>query len=142
MAHIQEKYSGLYKPQDLSVDNISSQKMFIDNIDATEGLYLGILNTIHKPVADITALKAVDTTDGTLYTSGITVYVSSVNSIFTFDRLNTETADDINVIAPSTGAGRWILTTRSLLKSVNNKVALSSAKPTNQSTSDFWMRII
>lgn len=33
MAHVQTEHVGLWKPQDLNLDKISSQKMFIDNIN-------------------------------------------------------------------------------------------------------------
>lgn len=64
---------------------------------------------LHPPVADITALKALDTTDPALYPDNWLISVGA-DSTFGFDRESTATADDIDVIAPTTGVGRWIRT--------------------------------
>ena len=50
MAHIQSKLLKLWKPQNLTVDKISSQKMFIDNIDALESFGLSVLKMTDVPV--------------------------------------------------------------------------------------------
>ena len=42
MAHIQTEHVGLWKPQNLSLDKINSQKMFIDNIDILDSRFASI----------------------------------------------------------------------------------------------------
>lgn len=39
MAHIKTSHLGLWKPQDLNLDKISSQKMFIDNINILDNKF-------------------------------------------------------------------------------------------------------
>lgn len=107
MAHIQSKLLKLWKPQNLTVDKISSQKMFIDNIDALESFGLSVLKRTDVPVASITELRAVDTSDTSLYTDGMMIMVKS-NGLYFFNRSSTETDDGKNVIAPTNGGGRWI----------------------------------
>ena len=107
MAHIQGKYVKLWKPQDLTVDKISSQRMFVDNIDALEAFALSVLNRSAIPVASITALRSIDTSDTTVYVDGTTVMVKS-NGLYFFDRGNTTADNGSTIIAPTTGGGRWI----------------------------------
>lgn len=57
------------------------------------------------PAADITALKAIGASarkdnDG--------IYIDSLNAWFTFDSASAATGDDIFVIQPTSGSGRWI----------------------------------
>ena len=107
MAHIQGKHIKLWKPQDLTVDKISSQRMFVDNIDALEAFALSVLNRSAIPVASITALRSIDTSDTTVYVDGTTVMVKS-NGLYFFDRGNTTADNGGTIIAPTTGGGRWI----------------------------------
>lgn len=55
-----------------------------------------------------TELKAIDTTSAVNWPDGITAYVLSVRDYFVLDRSSAATADDITVVAPTTGPGRWI----------------------------------
>lgn len=107
MAHIQSKYLKLWKPQDLTIDKISSQKMFVDNIDFMESFALSVLRRSNAPVESISALRAIDTSDTTLYTDGMTVMVKS-SGIYFFDRGNLKDDDGKTIIAPTTGGGRWV----------------------------------
>lgn len=59
---------------------------------------------IGTPVADIAALKAIDTT---AYISGTSRTVYGLGS-WQFIQGSTATADDITVVAPTVGTGRWI----------------------------------
>ena len=56
MAHIKSSYVGLWKPQDLTIDKINSQMMFVDNIDALETFGLSLLKNCHAPVTSIDSL--------------------------------------------------------------------------------------
>lgn len=123
MAHILNKYSRLWKPQDLSIDKISSQKMFVDNIDAMEALALSVLKRTNVPVTSISELRAIDTSDTTLYTDGMTIMVKS-NGLYFFDRGNSSADDGKTIIAPTTGGGRWV-SNFSFLGSIAFKDSLS-----------------
>lgn len=61
-------------------------------------------------VADIAALKAVDTTNFGVYANDRDIYVM-VRSIglYRYDLSSTLSGNDSSVIAPTTGSGRWIL---------------------------------
>lgn len=89
------------------MDKISSQKMFVDNIDALESFALSVLKRSSTPVATVDALRAIDTSDTILYSDGMTIMVKSAGLYF-FDRGNTTADDGRNIIAPATGGGRWV----------------------------------
>lgn len=107
MAHIQSLYAKLWKPQNIAVDKINSQMMFIDNIDALEAFALSVLKRSDIPVASLDELRAVNTSDTALYVTGTTIVVKS-HGLYFFDRGNTTADDGKNIIAPSAGGGRWI----------------------------------
>lgn len=107
MAHIQTQYGGLWKPQDLALDKISSQKMFIDNIDFIESFIKEGKQKLHQSVKTIADLKAIDTSDTTLFTTGMLIMVYEIG-IFYFNRNATGT-DSSDIVTPTTGGGRWIL---------------------------------
>lgn len=108
MAHVQTKYGGLWKPQDLSLDKISSQKMFIDNVNAMENVAKVSMQKMHSPVKDLNALRAIDTSDTTLFTTGMLIMVYEIG-MFYFNR-NSTADESFAIIAPTTGGGRWITT--------------------------------
>lgn len=58
----------------------------------------------HRPAANITALKAVNTTS---IVDGEICNVSGLGT-WQFIKASTATADDITVVAPTTGGGRWL----------------------------------
>lgn len=133
MAHIQNLYSKLWKPQDLTIDKISSQRMFIDNIDLLEEFALSVLKRTAIPVASIEALRTIDTSDTTLYSDGMTIMIKS-NGIYFFDRGNTTADNGTTVIAPTNGGGRWIsdtifITNMGMIGNVPN-VATNDQTPT------------
>lgn len=139
MAHIQSELLKLWKPQNLSIDKINSQKMFIDNIDALESFGLSVLKRTSMPVASITELRSIDTSDTSLYTDGMMIMVKS-NGLYFFNRSSTEVDDGKNVIAPTNGGGRWI-SDFSFLGNIAFKNSLSSSdvglgNVTNVSTND------
>ena len=110
MAHIQTQYGGLWKPQDLTLDKISSQKMFIDNIDSMESFIKEGKQKVHPSVKTIADLKAIDTSDTALFTTGMLIMVHEVG-IFCFNRNTTGTSTDSDdIIVPTTGGGEWIST--------------------------------
>ena len=109
MAHIQTTYAQLWKPQDLSIDKISSQKMFVDNINQTENIILSLLQNVHQSVKTLSELRAIDTTDATLFKTGMLIMVHEYG-MYQFNRAST--ADESNaVVKPTIGVGRWITTT-------------------------------
>lgn len=60
-------------------------------------------------VQNIAALKALDTTSATLYPDKLQCYVEDEeNGIFFLDRESTATPDDLLVVQPTIGSGRWI----------------------------------
>ena len=61
-------------------------------------------SSLLDPVSDITALKAVDTTS---ITTVQTVQVTTLG-LYKFQPGSTLTGDDVNVITPTVGTGRWI----------------------------------
>ena len=107
MAHIQTNRLKLWKPQSLIIDKISSQKMFIDNIDLLESFGLSVLNTAHTPVQSIDELRAIDTSDILVFNNGMTILVKS-NGLYFFDRGRTDADDGKLIIAPANGSGRWV----------------------------------
>ena len=106
MAHIQTTILKLWKPQYLNLDKISSQKMFIDNIDELEAFGLSVLKNINAPVSTISELKAIDTSNTSLFTDCKVIMVKS-KGLYYFDRGSTETDNDDTIIAPTNGGGRW-----------------------------------
>jgi hypothetical protein len=62
------------------------------------------LSFIHRPVADITALKAIDTAS---IASGVIANVGALGT-WQFVKASAQAADDITVVQPTTGGGRWI----------------------------------
>lgn len=81
--------------------------MFVDNIDFLESFGLSVLKRSNLPVASISELKAIDTSDTTLYTDGMIIMVKS-NGLYFFDRGNTNADNGNTIIAPTTGGGRWV----------------------------------
>lgn len=110
MAHVQTQYAGLWKPQDLSVDKISSQKMFVDNVNAMEAFALSTSQRIYRSVRELSDLRAINTSDTTLFKTGMLIMVQN-NGIYSFNRDSTADDDNNAVIAPTVGSGRWITTT-------------------------------
>jgi hypothetical protein len=66
---------------------------------------------IFAPVADLTALKNIDTTSASDWPDKWAVYVESLKVFYALDRESTATADDDQVVAPSAGFGRWMRNT-------------------------------
>lgn len=65
-------------------------------------------------VADIAALKAVDTSGFGVYANDRDIYFKiRSGGLYRYDSVSTLTADDYNVVQPTTGSGRWILDTGS-----------------------------
>lgn len=62
-------------------------------------------NVIHPPVANAAALAAIDVTS---YTTGITCVVNGLGT-FIYNSSSSATADNITVIDPTTGPGRWLI---------------------------------
>lgn len=130
----------------MTVRNITKQ------LAATEDLLLGTgtaqqlrggtLQTVNKftvfqPVADLAALKGLDVAK---YAYAVIASASSLS--YYFDSLSTDTADDFNVVAPTNGVGRWILSGRGKATAINladvsaqiNVLAKYEGKPVWDST--------
>lgn len=67
-------------------------------------------SAIFAPVADITALKALDTTSAILFPDKIIINVEA-NGIYRLDRDSTATGDDNRIVEPTVGTGRWFKNT-------------------------------
>lgn len=107
MAHIMTLVSKLWKPSDITVDKISSQKMFVDNIDKIESLFKSILQANGPQVADITTLKAINTSDSNIFVDGHIVNVLG-RGLYQFIRTSSYTADDIDFVSSTVGGGMWV----------------------------------
>ena len=125
MAHVQGSHIGLWKPQNLTTDKISSQKMFVDNMDLLEEFALSVIKRSTTPVPTIAALRAINTSDTMVYIDGTTVMVKA-KGLYFFDRGNTTTDNGDTIIAPTTGGGRWI-SDRTFLGSLAFKNSLSKS---------------
>ncbi len=79
-----------------------------DQIDDIEAAMSSIAAGIHLPVANIAALKALDTTSSTDYPDKYIITVEAVNNIYMHDRDSAAVGDDDLVVEPTVGTGRWI----------------------------------
>lgn len=131
MAHIQTQYVGLWKPQDLTVDKINSQKMFVDNIDAIDDFAKITMQKMHQPVQTLNNLRSINTSNTETFTTGMLIMVREIG-MFVFDRSATGgTGSDGNaIVAPITGGGAWVPTTPSDIplspKTVTTEAALDT----------------
>lgn len=127
MAHIQTPYLGLWKPQDLTVDKISSQKMFVDNIDAMEAFAQQTSQNIRPSVKSLADLRAINTSDTAVFKNGTLIMVQELG-LFVFNRLAVggNGADGNAIIAPTTGGGGWIPTTPSDIPLSGREVSSAS----------------
>lgn len=62
---------------------------------------------IFDAVADLATLKALNTTDAAVWKDRGIIVVEAMNAIFRLDRESAAAADDVLVVAPTTGVGRW-----------------------------------
>lgn len=71
---------------------------------------IGIFTLSRAPsmtVATVNALKALNTTSAVTYPEGYAVMITGTG-IFALNRTSTATADNITIIQPTTGPGRWL----------------------------------
>lgn len=67
---------------------------------------------IAEPVADVAALKALDTTDATTWPDRIVIFVEGEARYFALDRGSSAAevlGPPVEVVAPTTGVGRWLV---------------------------------
>lgn len=90
---------------------LSSSSTAIPRADAVkaaiDAVSSGTGSALFTPVADLTALKAVNTTSAVTYPDKGLVLVEALG-LYRLDRDSSATADDNLVIAPTTGVGRWL----------------------------------
>jgi len=77
-------------------------------VDYVTQQLIGESGRIAAPVADLTALEALDVTSDVDYPDKIICTVES-SGIYRLDRQSSLTADGLKVIDPTTGPGRWVL---------------------------------
>lgn len=98
---------------------------------------LGLSGETKPGVADITALKAINTTSASDYGDKVMIMVEN-SGLYRIDRDSSAAADDNFIVAPTTGVGRWIkiagsttehnLTMNSQGGATNEKYHLSAAQ--------------
>lgn len=137
MAHEQKPYSGLWLPQSLT-DNVDQQKMFIDNINKEDENFNSLNGRIKQSVQSFTALRAINTTDSTLYPDGTMVLVKS-KGIFYLDLSSALNDDGMYIIKPTYGNGRWLsselFSTTHLTSDANIYVSTTGSDTTGDGTS-------
>lgn len=79
-----------------------SDTLLVDTVNEKETKFIDVVN-----VADINGLKLVDTSNVTNYPNKTLINVVS-GGLYIFNRTSTTTPDDINVVQPTIGVGRWI----------------------------------
>lgn len=72
---------------------------------------------VFAPVADLLALKALDTTIAKDWPDKWAIYVESVRLFYALDRESTAAGDDDLIVSPVAGVGRWIRNTLPLATS-------------------------
>lgn len=80
------------------------------------------------PVADLTALKAVASADRA---DNDALWVDAENAFFVFDSASSTTGDDLTVVEPTSGTGRWVRASR-------NPVIAASASFRNQAETRYY----
>jgi hypothetical protein len=90
-----------------SEEKVMSQKAVTDKFALVDEAIAGAGTGIFEPVADLVALKALDTTIAEDWPDKWAIYVESVRLFYALDRESTSADDGDTVIAPTTGAGRW-----------------------------------
>lgn len=63
---------------------------------------------IENPVANASSVASIDVSSIT-YSNGVQIFVRSLNSFFTYDPTSVATADNVTVIQPLVGSGRWLV---------------------------------
>lgn len=87
---------------------ISDDLLFGNILLGSEAFILGVLNSMAFDTAVLPSddrLQDFNTLD---LDDGATASVASLQAIFTFDRTSTLAADDITIIQPAIGPGRWL----------------------------------
>ena len=108
MAHVKGKNSGIWMPQSTH-EKIDSQKIFIENANQHEANYTELTGRINAQVDSIARLKALDVSSSTTTIKAGTVVMVNGVGLFYYNPNSTATVDDEEVIKPTTGNGRWIL---------------------------------
>lgn len=79
--------------------------------DLIDAALLPLLGTIRDGIQDLAAAKALDTTSATDFPDKILMLIEDLGAIFRLDRDSSTAGDDVDIIEPTTGLGRWIRTT-------------------------------
>lgn len=108
MAHVKQTNSNLWVPQSTH-EKIDSQKMFIENVEQHERNYTDLVGRIHAQVESIAQLKVLDVSSSTTTIKAGTVVMVNGVGLFYYNPASTEAEDNEEIIKPTTGSGRWIL---------------------------------
>lgn len=76
-----------------------------------------------RGVADLTALKAIGSSDRT---DNLPIFVDSLGVWFYFDAASSATGNDITVITPTAGTGRWLLVQKAQSFAIANNQSSSA----------------
>ena len=90
--------SGLSSP---TSDDEAATKRYVDTVATGGGS-----SSLKAAVADITELKALDTTSDTEYSDKCLINVEE-NGLYRFDRDSNDVGDDDRIVQPTDGVGRW-----------------------------------
>ena len=102
LAELGDTYIPTEPSSDLIILGWNAQiKKWVAKINAAGG------KGMFEPVQDLAALKGKDTTDANGWPDKWIIVVESLNAIFRLDRESAAAGDDVNVVAPTTGVGRW-----------------------------------
>lgn len=92
-----------------SVDNTSDIDKPVSTAQQTaiDTAFSGVAVRLAAPVADLAALKAINTTSSTTWPDKIMILAEAIGQ-YRLDRDSSATGDDDGVVQPTTGVGRWI----------------------------------
>lgn len=88
----------------LKNSGVSSDDSNLATLTTSLTTVLSASNKILSPTANLAAIKAIDTT---LVSDSVLNECKTLGT-FRFDSTSVLTADDVNIIQPTTGSGRWI----------------------------------
>lgn len=94
----------------LLVEDFANMTEAQTDIAALELAVASLQKRLAEPVADVTALKAIDTTDADEYPDKIGIIVEDIDKLLILDRDSSAPEDlgpPVQIVAPTAGVGRW-----------------------------------